>query len=144
MSDNRDYTGHTFFISGSRSIYQLPQWLKDALVKILHLGTKVIVGDCYGVDTAVQALLHSIGHTNVEVWHVRGEPRNNVGKFPTVKIHGNSQVAKDIAMTHACTVGIAIWDGDSNGTRHNVYRLNQQKKECWLVGMSLSTPRSAV
>ena len=138
MSENPDYTGHTFFISGSRSIYNLPDWLVKALTKILHEGTRVVIGDCYGVDTAVQSLLKSIGHTNTEVWHLKDRPRNNLGNFRTRKIHANSQVAKDIAMTHECTVGIAIWDGVSQGTSNNVYRLNQQGKQCWVVNMSLS------
>jgi adenine-specific DNA-methyltransferase len=110
------------FISGSRSVKELPQSALNSLDKIIELGFKVILGDCYGVDTLVQKYLKSKNYTKVTVYHIGNYPRFNLG-FKTVKVDGIRQVDKDIEMSKKAHYGLAIWDGKSKGTLANIQRV---------------------
>jgi len=113
------------FVSGSRSVSLLPEGARASLARIVELGYTVLVGDCYGVDAAVQRWLAEHGYTNVVVYHV-GKVRNNAG-FETKRVAGG-YVDKDIAMSKACDYGMVVWDGHSKGTLSNVRRLKHLGK----------------
>ncbi len=114
------------FVSGSRSVRALPQAAKTSLGNIINLGFTVCVGDCYGVDTLVQAYLASKGYQRVVVYHIGNTPRNNCG-FKAVRVSGSRQTDKDAAMADAADYGLAIWDGRSPGTAKNIARVAKTK-----------------
>ena len=105
------------FISGSRSISCLNYTLNNLN------GNEVLIGDCYGIDLAVQTYLKSLNYPFVTVYHINSHPRNNVGNWQTHRIRATSYTAKDIAMTSDCDAGIVIWDGMSKGSLSNIHRL---------------------
>ena len=109
-------------VSGSRRIKQLPEEAEQVLRKIMQLECQVLVGDCHGVDLAVQRFLHAHCYAKVTVFHVGLRPRHNVG-FPSVSVHGSQQGAKDRRMCQEADCGLAIWDGQSPGTKWNIERV---------------------
>ncbi len=110
------------FISGPRSVRELPQAAKTSLDNIIDLGFTVCVGDCYGVDTLVQDYLASKGYQRVVVYHIGNTLRNNCG-FRSQRVSGSRQTDKDTAMAAAADYGLAIWDGRSPGTQKNIARV---------------------
>ena len=112
------------FVSGSRGVQELPAAAKASLDKIKELGFTVLVGDCHGVDTLVQAYLE--GYLKVVVFHIGARPRTNFG-FDTVKVAGYQQTDKDAAMAADADYGLAIWDGKSPGTVKNIERVKATK-----------------
>ena len=65
-------------ISGSRSVNKLPQSALNSLDKIIELGFKVVIGDCYGIDTLVQEYLKLKNYQKVTIYHIGNKPRNNL------------------------------------------------------------------
>lgn len=126
-----------FFISGSKSISKLPEKAKSLLDEHIALGTEFLVGDCYGVDVAVQKYLESKGCGNVTIYCSGETPRNN---FVTgAKVHSCAKAAKgltgrafqyvkDIQMAKDCDQAIMIWDRKSKGTGENIRRIKELKK----------------
>ena len=125
------------FISGSKSISALPEEVKSLLDSYIDTGAKILVGDCYGVDAAVQMYLDSKGYSNVIVYCSGETPRNN---FVTgAKVCSYAEAAKgltgrefhyvkDIQMANDCDQAIMIWDGKSKGTAENIRRIKELKK----------------
>ena len=125
------------FISGSKSISKLPEEVKSLLDSYIVTGAKILVGDCYGVDAAVQMYLDSKGYSNVIVYCSGETPRNN---FVTgAKVCSYAEAAKgltgrefhyvkDIQMANDCDQAIMIWDGKSNGTGENIRRVKEMGK----------------
>ena len=64
------------FISGSKSISVLSDEVKAILDKYIAIGTEFLVGDCYGVDAAVQDYLELKGYSNVTIYCSGEFPRN--------------------------------------------------------------------
>ena len=125
------------FISGSKSISALPEEVKSLLDSYIDTGAEILVGDCYGVDAAVQMYLDSKGYSNVIVYCSGETPRNN---FVTgAKVCSYAEAAKgltgrefhyvkDIQMANDCDQAIMIWDGKSNGTGENIRRVKEMGK----------------
>ena len=98
---------------------------------------EILIGDCYGVDAAVQKYLESKGFSNVTVYCSRVTPRNNFVSF--TKIHScveaakdltgsNFHYVKDIQMANDCDQALMIWDGKSKGTAENLKRIKEMGK----------------
>ena len=125
------------FISGSKSISALHEEVKSLLDSYIVTGAKILVGDCYGVDAAVQMYLDSKGYSNVIVYCSGETPRNN---FVTgAKVCSYAEAAKgltgrefhyvkDIQMANDCDQAIMIWDGKSKGTGENIRRIKEMGK----------------
>jgi hypothetical protein len=125
------------FISGSKSITELPITFKLLLDDYMVESTEFLVGDCYGVDVAVQKYLESKGCGNVTIYCSGETPRNN---FVTgAKVHSCAKAAKgltgrafqyvkDIQMAKDCDQAIMIWDRKSKGTGENIRRIKELKK----------------
>lgn len=114
------------FVSGSRHIDELTSGFIQRLDNIMSKGFAVIVGDCNGVDAAVQAYLCSRGYMNVTVYSATKEPRNNKGNWPWVVVQdsgSNRHTAKDIAMSSKATHGLMLWDGLAGDTLNNILRM---------------------
>ena len=125
------------FISGSKSISVLSDEVKSILDEHFAWGTEFLVGDCYGVDAAVQKYLDSKGYSNVTIYCSGETPRNNF--VPEAKIHSCAEAAKgltgsafhyvkDIQMANDCDQAIMIWDGKSKGTGENIRRIKELNK----------------
>jgi hypothetical protein len=114
------------FVSGSRTIKELPEAARVSLDRIMRLGFLVLVGDCYGVDTLVQEYLKAQGYERVHVYHIGAKPRHCLG-FPSVRVEGARQGDKDQAMAVQADYGLAIWDGGSPGTRANIRRVKRTR-----------------
>ncbi|WP_407456389.1 hypothetical protein [Fibrobacter sp.] len=125
------------FVSGSKSISVLPDEVKAILDEHIALGTEFLVGDCYGVDAAVQGYLELKEYSNVTIYYSGEFPRNN---FATgVKVHSCAESAKgltgsefqyvkDIQMAQDCDTALMIWDGKSKGTAENIRRVKEMGK----------------
>lgn len=125
------------FISGSKSISALPEEVKSLLDEHIALGTEFLVGDCYGVDAAVQMYLDSKGYSNVIVYCSGETPRNNFVTGAKVRscaeaakgLTGSAfQYVKDIQMAQDCDTALMIWDGKSKGTAENIRRVKEMGK----------------
>ena len=116
-------------ISGSRSIKDISAGL-PSIDQIMERNFSVIVGDAIGVDKLVQEYLRRSNYLNVKVyfalWGGTGKPRTTTG-YETVGIAG-SYVNRDIAMCSICDYGLALWDGNSRGTRDNIDRTERKTK----------------
>ncbi len=123
------------FVAGSRTVKELDDTAKAKLLSIARKGYEVLIGDCYGVDTAVQHFLSDLGYRNVKVFASNGNARNNVGNWPIISIPANDSKRdfdyyqqKDIAMARAADCGFMIWDGKSRGTLSNTINLVSEQK----------------
>lgn len=125
------------FISGSKSISKLPEEAKSLLDSYIVTGAEILVGDCYGVDAAVQMYLESKECGNVTIYCSGATPRNNFA--PSAKICSCAENAvgltgrsfhyvKDMRMACDCDQAIMIWDGKSKGTGENIRRIKEMNK----------------
>ena len=116
-------------ISGSRSITDISAGL-PSIDRIMELKFLVIVGDAGGVDKLVQEYLRRSNYLNVKIyfplWGRGGKPRNTTG-YKTVGVAG-SYVDRDKMMCSICDYGLALWDGNSRGTRDNIDRTGRKTK----------------
>ncbi len=121
------------FIAGSRSIRVIPDSVVKKINAVCRKHYSIIIGDCYGVDTAVQKLLSDRKYQKVSVY-ATGKPRNNIGNWSVVSVSGNGYAAfdfykqKDLQMINDCDCGIFIWNGKSRGTREDYETLVKQNK----------------
>jgi hypothetical protein len=125
------------FISGSKSISKLPELAKTFIDQFIENNDEILVGDCYGVDAAVQMYLDSKGYSNVIVYCSGETPRNN---FVTgAKVRSCAEIAKgltgrafqyvkDIQMAQDCDQALMVWDGKSKGTAENIRRIKEMGK----------------
>lgn len=125
------------FISGSKSISKLPKEVKSLLDSYIVTGAEILVGDCYGVDAAVQMYLDSKGYSNVTVYCSGETSRNNFVTGAKVRscaeaakgLTGRAfQYVKDIQMVRDCDQALMVWDGKSNGTAENIRRMKEMGK----------------
>ena len=124
------------FIGGSRHISRLTVPVLGRLRTIMEKEFPVIVGDANGVDKAVQQFFFTNGYQKVEVFCSGSACRNNVGHWNTRNIDTatrdkgrNFYTVKDRAMALEATYGFMVWDGKSEGTLLNVFRLLRQGKK---------------
>ena len=125
------------FISGSKSISILSDEVKAILDKYIALDTEFLVGDCYGVDAAVQKYLASKGYNNISIYCSGETPRNNFVTGARVRscaeaskgLTGSAfHYVKDIQMANDCDQAIMVWDGKSKGTGENIRRIKEMRK----------------
>ena len=113
---NLDKYKDSVFAFGTKSVNSLP----DSFIKALHIETRyvkplVLVGDCDGVDLAIQKHLKFINYPYVIVYCSGDAPRHNEGNWPV-----EVRRAKDKAMIEDCGEGLCLWDGRSKGTLQNI------------------------
>lgn len=118
------------FVGGTRTLKTLDKTARAKILAIVKKGYRILVGDCYGIDTAVQQFLFDLGYRNVSVFATNGCARNNVGNWPIVSVPAGQNVTgfeyyqvKDIAMAKEADCGFMIWDSKSRGTLNNVINL---------------------
>lgn len=139
------------YVSGSHKIIELDAPIKAKLDSIISKKGKIILGDRYGLDLAVQNYLCSKKYKDVAIFHEDVAPFYNVGSWPAVHVDGFSAKEKEKAMTMYSTVCFIIWDGQSRGTARNIARarylgkdvviLQPGKKAYLLKGSKLTMPK---
>ena len=123
------------FIGGSKTIHKLDDQVKGKLHEIIKNQYDVLIGDCFGIDKAVQAFFDENGYRDITVYVSGENVRNNVGDFKVYNIPANMTGfefyrQKDIAMAKEADCGFMIWDGKSKGTLNNIADLVSQNKTC--------------
>ena len=94
-----------------------------------------MIGDCYGVDAAVQKYLNSIDYKNVTVFATNGTARYNEGNWSVHAVNSTSSTknfqfyrSKDLVMVQQADFGLMIWDEEGKGTLCNMIELAKQHK----------------
>ena len=110
------------FIGGSKTIGKLPDKAAETISAACRSAHEILIGDCYGVDLAVQQLLYRLGHENITVFTACQTARNNIRIWPEQRIVTDqtgyaAHRAKDEAMIDNCDLAILIWDGSTKGAR---------------------------
>lgn len=123
------------FIGGAKVITTLPEPVIARLRTICEKQYDILVGDCYGVDTAVQEFCANLGYNRVTIYASNGRARNNLGGWPVKCVPVAQGITgfdfyrqKDIAMAEAADCGFMVWDGKSKGTRQNSRTLLEMGK----------------
>lgn len=120
----------------------MPELVKIFIDQFIENCDEILIGDCYGVDAAVQKYLESNGYSNVTIYCSGIIPRNNF--VSSAKIHCCAEAAKgltgsdfhymkDIQMANDCNQAIMIWDGKSKGTAENLNRIKEMGKPFVLI-----------
>ena len=122
------------FIGGSKMISDIDKNVKEKLNEIIKNKYEVLIGDCWGIDAAVQKFFAENDYRNVTVYATEDKIRNNIGEFDVCNVASNSTEGfefyrqKDIAMAREADCGFMIWDKKSKGTLNNIIDLSNQKK----------------
>ena len=123
------------FSAGARSIKYLHEAVKQQIISMSQKGYEFLIGDCYGVDSSVQAILNSLNCKRITIYASNGKARNNIGRWNIKNIAVKQNVygfdfykQKDIAMAKDADYGFMIWDGKSKGTLNNMVNLLSQGK----------------
>ena len=118
------------FLAGAKNLKHLDLPVQTKIMSICRANHDILVGDCYGVDSAVQKLCADIGYPHVTVYASNGKARNNIGNWKVKNIPVEKQMQgfafyrqKDIAMGMDADCGFMIWDGKSKGTLRNIIQL---------------------
>ncbi|MCH5162644.1 MAG: hypothetical protein J1G38_04060 [Clostridiales bacterium] len=126
------------FVSGSKRI-DLPNCAFRTIDGYIERGYDFLVGDCHGVDKAVQQYLSESGVRNVTVYFSGISPRSNIGQWKVVAL-GNTELTgydfyrlKDERMAADADCGLMIWNGESKGTAMNIDRLKSLKKSAEVI-----------
>jgi len=115
------------FISGSISLKALREEDIQLLKKLMENNRTFLIGDAYGIDTAVQQFLYKHNYQDIIVYFSGETVRNNVGNWQTNQIPNPENLSgrdryqlKDKAMANDCDRAIMFWDGKSKGTKQNI------------------------
>ena len=122
------------FISGSKSINCLSAEIKDYIIALAKDGNEFIIGDCFGVDLAVQKLLFEKNVSAVTVYCSGETPRYNVGGWNVIALGVKDlkgyefYCVKDVKMALDADFGLFVWEGKSRGTKNNVEEMKKLGK----------------
>lgn len=122
------------FIGGSKTVSEIDDNVKEKLLQMIKKGNEILIGDCRGIDTAVQQFFADNKYDKVTVYATDGIVRNNVGEFKVKAIPSNGAVGfvfyrkKDSAMANDADSGFMIWDRKSKGTNENILELTKLGK----------------
>jgi hypothetical protein len=124
------------FIGGSREVSKLNKELKSRIDNIIQNELLVLIGDANGADKAVQKYLNEKDYSNVIVFCMKGQCRNNIGSWKTkcVDITKDKKgfdyySTKDLEMAKETDYGFLIWDAKSKGTLNNAINLLKLNKK---------------
>lgn len=135
------------FIAGARSIKTFDDAIKEKLIAIYKKKFDVLVGDCYGVDSAIQEFYSKLNYRNITVYASNGMARNNIGHWHVENVEVDNSAKgfdfykqKDVAMANNADYGFMIWDGKSKGTLNNIINLVNDHKEVQVRLMRFDKP----
>lgn len=129
------------FFSGSKRISEPGVTVLGILDGLMRSGEEILIGDCPGADQAIQHYLSKSGYPLVTVYCSGDEPRFNAGDWDVRTVELDPSLThgfqfwrqKDIQMELECDCAVAVWDGESRGTRQNILELSAMGKECRVV-----------
>ena len=126
------------FIGGSKNIGRLSTTVKKMLCSIIRSNHHILIGDCYGIDLAVQHFLNEQKYDSVTVYTACNCAIHNVGgwketNIATDNVGFTAHREKDNAMANACNFGIMIWNGSSKGTFANIEDLKTLGKKAVVI-----------
>lgn len=163
---DRSRKRNSVFISGSSKTEDkssdyyrksLPKEVTDYIDQAMKKNKKILIGDCFGVDTQVQKYLSDNKYKNVRIYVTGDEVRNNMDKKGKLgwkvnhidgsKYEKNSKewhAVKDEAMTKDASEGLSIIleNGGSKATRKNIDRLLKQNKNVSIYELRNQSPDS--
>jgi len=125
------------FISGSISLKNIPDKVKQSLKNIQEKNIHVLVGDANGIDTLIQEYFSQNFYYNLTVCSIYKKPRNYKNeKFKTILVEVDAdlkserkrQEKKDAYMSIYSDYSFVIWDGKSKGSYNNIQRAIEHKK----------------
>lgn len=116
------------FIAGTHTIAELPRPVKLQISAICDKGWRVLVGDYFGLDLAVQRYLVDMHYDNVTVCAPFGRAYNNVGgwlvKYISPPAHPAPGITKshwkNRAMAESADCGLMVWNGGKGITLENI------------------------
>lgn len=121
----------------SSCLSRLPMPVIEKIDALISKNERILVGDCRGVDTLAQEYLKGRGYKNVCVYFSGRLWRNKIDpEWDDMQINpGNTTgrafyAAKDIAACSDADIGIAVWDGISQGTSRNIGQFRAEGKPC--------------
>ena len=127
---------------GNIHLISFAVFVQVAVKRYIKKGMEILVGDCYGVDSAVQKYLDQQNYANVTVYCSGEKPRNYFltgGRVQSCAglskgLNGRAfNYVKDVEMWKDCDRALMIWDGKSAGTRENINRMIQLDKPFLVV-----------
>ena len=74
------------FLAGAKNLKHLDLPVQTKIMSICRANHDILVGDCYGVDSAVQKLCADVGYPHVTVYASNGKARNNIGNWKVKNI----------------------------------------------------------
>ncbi|MBR2471917.1 MAG: hypothetical protein IKB55_04455 [Clostridia bacterium] len=123
------------FIAGAKSIKNIDDNIKQKLLSIAKKNYDVLVGDCHGIDSAVQNYFNILKYPKVTIYASNGKARNNLGNWSIQNVPVEEGTVgfefyrkKDVAMANEADYGFMVWDGKSKGTLNNIISLTNQNK----------------
>ena len=127
------------FVGGSKNIGVLPERALRKIDEYVDGDGHILVGDCHGVDLAVQKHLSERGAKNVTVYCSGQKPRFNVGGWSVVAL-GNAELSgyafyalKDARMVRDADCGLMVWNGATRGTARNIQELKKLNKPVEII-----------
>lgn len=145
-------TKKKIMIVGSHTITGIDHTVKMKISNLCDRGWYILVGDHFGLDSALQRYLVDMHTDRVCVYTARDKPRSNLGRWPVrfSRETGRREVPQKflrntIAMADDADCGMTLWDCSSLGTYHIIATLLGQGKSVWVympdkgVGHTLRT-----
>ena len=118
------------FVGGSKAINTLDDTAKKILLSLYEKHYDILIGDCYGVDTAVQGYFANFKYSQIKIYASGNNVRNNLGGWSVCNVPVNDGVKgfefyrqKDIEIANDADYGFMIWDKKSKGTFNNILDL---------------------
>ncbi len=127
----------TVFLGGAKEVATIPDKAVAWLDHFIEANEHFIIGDCHGVDLALQNYLHSRGYANVTVYYSTDECRFNVGEWEVERVI----LKNEDAMIVACNCAFLIWDGCSEDTKSSIEKLRQRGQPIFIYRTDLDRLR---
>lgn len=77
------------FVCGSKNLTVLTKLEQLTIDRFINKKVLFLIGDCYGIDKAIQQYLFDKGYTDVVIYATDGKVRNNVGNYLLKAIPSN-------------------------------------------------------
>lgn len=127
------------FIGGSRLVSKLDSNITEKLQALCDKECDILIGDCDGIDAAVQRFLVQTEYEKVTIYACNRKARNNLGNWEVVNVPTPQYLygadyykRKDIAMAEEADFGYMLWDGKSSGTASNIRELLKRNKRVFI------------
>ena len=120
------------FIFGSRAIDELPDGIEKVIDTLMMLKTNIIVGDCTGIDFAVQQYLYENNYKKVKVFTSNEVPRNVMGDgylyTPANKVPKNLSMSTLMTAMHISNITESNIIKDNPTIKNNAIDASEHNK----------------